>query len=722
MPLVSVVIPTYKHAGLVPETLASVFAQTLEDVEVIVVNDGSPDDTAAVLRPLAEAGRIRYVEQPNAGQAAARNRGIEMATGEFVALLDDDDLWPADKLAWQVALLRSRPEAVLCYGGYETFGTQAVPCWPDFDAPDGRVRDAFLTYNHIRSPGQTLIRAASLREVGGFDATIWGADDWDLYLRLAGRGEFAFAPRCALRYRAHDANASQDWRRMYVNARRVHRKHLRRLPTPGSARLWWAGRTFVQRFVSREFLDRARAAGSRGERAAAAAAVGSALRVRPSLALRRATWAAALPPPTRPRRLRVLAVAMTLPRPDHNAGDLRFVTLLEMAARGHDVSLCVLYGRTHGRDPTLPIGELRRTGRALRRAGVRVLPIGYKPFAAALARGEWDVVLFEFYTAAQGTLARLRREQPGAAAVVDSVDVHYARLAAGAALGVVDPAEAETVRREELAVYRAADRVIAVTDLDEAELASVGGVPPVDRVPLVLPTRPRAPGGRPAECLFVGGFSHAPNLDGLLWFLREVWPAVRAAVPGATLTVVGSKPPPAVRALDGRDGVRVAGFVPETAPYLDRAAVSVAPLRYGAGMKGKVTEAMASGVPVVTTTVGAQGLGAAPGRHLLVADAPADFARGVIDLLGDRERGERVGLAGQALAAALCGPAVVGEAFDRALRRAAADRPPRRPPLRPLRRLAAAAGVMASIPLLHWGWLALLGQARQGLGSLRGRN
>ena len=141
---VSVIVPTYKHRDFVLATLDSVFAQTFTDYEVIVVNDGSPDDTADVLRPLAEAGRIRYVEQENQGQAAARNRGIAQARGEFVALLDDDDLWPPDKLEWQVGCLRADPTAVAAYGYRETFGTEAGNIHPQENAPSGQVWTAFL--------------------------------------------------------------------------------------------------------------------------------------------------------------------------------------------------------------------------------------------------------------------------------------------------------------------------------------------------------------------------------------------------------------------------------------------------------------------------------------------------------------------------------------------------------------------------------------------------
>src|ERR1041384_5249526 len=106
MPIGSVIIPTFKHEEYVLGTLESVFAQTMRDYEVIVVNDGSPDGTSERLRPLVEGGRIRYFEQANAGQAPARNRGLKEARGEFVAFLDDDDLWPADKLQWQVQAMK----------------------------------------------------------------------------------------------------------------------------------------------------------------------------------------------------------------------------------------------------------------------------------------------------------------------------------------------------------------------------------------------------------------------------------------------------------------------------------------------------------------------------------------------------------------------------------------------------------------------------------------
>ena len=145
-----------------------------------------------------------------------------------------------------------------------------------------------------------------------------------------------------------------------------------------------------------------------------------------------------------------------------------------------------------------------------------------------------------------------------------------------------------------------------------------GGVSRRGVIPVVVPCRERPGRDRRPELLFLGGFQHAPNLDGLSWFVREAWPAVRVAVPGARLTVVGSNPTPEVERLGGRDGIEVVGRVPETGPYLERAALMVAPLRYGAGMKTKVVEAMAAGLAVV------HDVGGGPGPRRRPGGAPDD--------------------------------------------------------------------------------------------------
>ena len=141
----------------------------------------------------------------------------------------------------------------------------------------------------------------------------------------------------------------------------------------------------------------------------------------------------------------------------------------------------------------------------------------------------------------------------------------------------------------------------------------------------------------PATVIFTGVLDYEPNVRGVLWFARACWPAVRAAFGDARLLVVGSRPLPAVRALDGRDGVTVTGRVPATPPWFDRARVAVAPLHVARGVQNKVLEALSMGVPVVCTTAAAQGLGGEAAAVLAIADDPAAFATAVIALRRDRE-------------------------------------------------------------------------------------
>lgn len=214
MSTVSVVIPTYNHCEFVISAIESVMAQTHPDREIIVVNDGSSDGTAELLKPLAQASQIRYYEQANSGQASARNRGLSEARGALVAFLDDDDVWPVDKLAWQVEALRAEPQAALAYGSYRTLMPDGnlihIEPPQDHQRPSGDVLEPFRRQCWMISPGQALIRTEAVRAIGGFDENIWGADDWDLYIRLAKLGPFIYQDRVALHYRRHSANASSS--------------------------------------------------------------------------------------------------------------------------------------------------------------------------------------------------------------------------------------------------------------------------------------------------------------------------------------------------------------------------------------------------------------------------------------------------------------------------------------------------------------------------------
>ena len=224
MAAVRVIIPAYGHAGFITQAVESVLAQTFTDLDLIVVNDGSPDDTERRLAPYAQQGKLTLVAQPRAGTAAARNTGLARAGGEFIAFLDDDDLWPLDKLAWQVERLRRHPGLGMTSGMCDFIDRSGRVTGRSSSVPGDLSVEGLLGGNPIASPGQTLLRRAVLDAVGRFDTSIWGADDWDMYLRILAVSGGELQPRLALHWRRHTSGASADPRRMYQGARRAARK------------------------------------------------------------------------------------------------------------------------------------------------------------------------------------------------------------------------------------------------------------------------------------------------------------------------------------------------------------------------------------------------------------------------------------------------------------------------------------------------------------------
>ncbi len=166
----------------------------------------------------------------------------------------------------------------------------------------------------------------------------------------------------------------------------------------------------------------------------------------------------------------------------------------------------------------------------------------------------------------------------------------------------------------------------------------------VDTTALTAGPLPGAP-----VALFTGTFGYAPNAEALDWLLSDIWPRVRAGRADARLLVVGRDVPPRLQALAG-PGVTIAGWVPEMQPWLDRAQAVLVPMRSGGGTRLKVLDGLASGRPLITTTMGAEGVAITPGHDALVADGAEDFAAAVLGTLADDELARRVGAAGRALA------------------------------------------------------------------------
>ncbi len=182
-PLVSVIIPTYNRAWIVKEAIESVLSQTFKDYELIVIDDGSTDNTMDILAPLKRD--IILVQQENQGVSAARNRGLAEAGGEFIAFLDSDDLWLPEKLAVQVAFFTSHPDAMICQTE-EVWIRKGVRVNPKkrHKKPSGMIFIPSLSLCLV-SPSAVMIKKTLFDKVGEFDETLPACEDYDLWLRIS---------------------------------------------------------------------------------------------------------------------------------------------------------------------------------------------------------------------------------------------------------------------------------------------------------------------------------------------------------------------------------------------------------------------------------------------------------------------------------------------------------------------------------------------------------
>ncbi|HZS09399.1 MAG TPA: glycosyltransferase [Blastocatellia bacterium] len=209
-PLVSVVIPAYNAARTLEATVRSVQAQTVQDFEIIIVDDGSKDDTLAVARSIVDE-RIRVISQANGGVAAARNTGIKGATGKYVALLDADDLWLPHKLERQLAVLEGENNVFAVQAGAifvdDSLGTLSVrPCFPSQDA----LLETLLFQNMPNNMSTLIIARHKFEEMGYFDTELEILEEWDMAIKVARYCNLVSIEEPLSLYRVHPGNRSRN--------------------------------------------------------------------------------------------------------------------------------------------------------------------------------------------------------------------------------------------------------------------------------------------------------------------------------------------------------------------------------------------------------------------------------------------------------------------------------------------------------------------------------
>lgn len=606
-PAVSVVIPVYNKVEYTAACLASIALNAPRaSFEVIVVDDCSSDATASLLPTWPGLRYTRNAE--NLGFIGSCNRGAELAAGKYVCFLNNDTNvlrgW-LDELVWTLQNVKGAGLAgsKLVYPNGELQESGGI-VWRDASAwnyghmgdPDA-PRVSYLRDVDYVSGASLMVPTALFRELGGFDLHYKPAyyEDSDL-------------------------------------AFRIRRKGLRTLVQPASMVVHYegvsAGRDVTQGMKRYQVVNHAKFYE----------------RWKDVLAAHRENGVEAEREKERPVGKRLLMLDATTPRPDRDAGSVTAVQFIRLFQEfGYKVTFAPENLRYDG-DYTLD----------LQRRGVECLyyPTEYDLRRFLRARGaEFDVVFVSRPYVAGPLLPLLRKHCPSARIVYNSVDLHYLREERQAELES-NPAiahRAQRTKKLELGVMRGADRTIVISPVEQAVVAREAPEARVDVVPLVLAEEPE---GRPAAerrgALFIGGSLHPPNRDAARFLVDEIVPALRAAGFDEPVYVIGDRSVEEIHSLSA-PGVDVPGHVPDIAPYFHSARCMLVPLRYGAGVKGKIGTAFTYGLPVVSTPVGAEGMELIEGRHFLRADSPADWARQMRSLSADEALWRRLSEAGRSV-------------------------------------------------------------------------
>ncbi len=323
----------------------------------------------------------------------------------------------------------------------------------------------------------------------------------------------------------------------------------------------------------------------------------------------------------------VLVFDERIPTPDRDAGSLRMFIILKTLAAWCQVIL-VPFNR-----PQSSAYE-----RALWREGIETADV--TDYRRLLKQSNVKAAIVSRPSMAEVFIPRIRRLNPNAGIIFDTVDIHFVRLQREYEVSN-DPtvfAEARRYRELETRLVKLSDIVWCASTVDKEVIEREAKSTEFVVVPTIHELRDRGnPFAERQDLLFVGNLAHRPNEDAVLFMIQSVYPLLKDLLPRVQLDIIGDNPSPAITAYNSPE-IRIHGYVPDIEPYLQSCRVFVAPLRFGgAGTKGKVGEALAHGIPVVTTTIGAEGFGLTNELDVMIADDPLSFAQAVARLYSEKE-------------------------------------------------------------------------------------
>ena len=600
-PRASIVIPVYNQASYTLACLRALAEHPpVAACEILVIDDGSRDETGEWMPQVA--GLRYHRRSTNGGFIAACNDGAALAKGDHLVFLNNDtvpqpgwldallDTFESHPNAGLVGAQLIYPDGRLQEAGGVVFDDGSAWNYGRFDSPDD-PRYASLRDADYCSGAAIAIPAPLFRELGGFDTRYAPAyyEDTDLAFAVRARG---------LRVLCQPAS------------RVVHLEGITSGTDTGS------GTKAYQVRNRGVFADKWKDALAQQPRAGSVPTAGSVVQ---------------------PRR-QILVIDAETPRPHHDSASLRLVNLMRMLV-DDGAHVVFLPADLHHVE-----GDTER----LRHLGIEAwhAPFATRPATWLREHGaRFDVVMLSRHYVAAEFLPLVRRFAPQARVVFDTVDLHFLRERRGAELAGDAGLKraAERTRDRELALIRQADATLVVSPVEREMLTELL---PDARVEVVANLHELAATGLPFEqrhdLVFVGGFRHPPNVDAVRWFGSEVFPLIHARRPEIRFHCIGVAPPPEVQALQAQPGIVVHGHVAELGPYMDGARIALAPLRFGAGVKGKINLSMAHGQPVVATSCAIEGMHLSSGHDVLVADDAAGFAEAVLRLYGDAALWQRL--------------------------------------------------------------------------------